>query len=275
MNNTDNRPLPVSRRAFSLVELLVVIAIVSVIIAIIVPVAGGAKRRATTAKEIAAARQLMIGWTAYATDHRGRLLPGYRNGLDAEDEYGNTIGDPIAARYPWRLAPYLDYDFAGLYMDPNLQDQLNYAEGQTTQYFLSLYPALGINSVFVGGDKDYEFESLYGNFYLTRLSQPKRPAEVIVFASARTNAEFPPYNFPVTEGYFRVRAPNTFQPEWTDTWDATAPAADWGYVSLRLGTGKAAVGFIDGHASTLDEGEIRDMRHWADQADSYDWMLTQ
>jgi type II secretory pathway pseudopilin PulG len=273
-SHTHNSNGAVARRVgFSLIELLTVIGIIALLIGILVPVAGFARKSASATRELSAARQLAIAWTAYATDHRGRLLPAYRDGFTARDEFGEPLGGPTAARYPWRLAPYFDYDFDGFYLDKGIREQLDYADGQTLEYFLSFYPSFGINSVFIGGDKDYPFEALYGDFYLTRLAQPKRPAELIVFASSRTNTPYPPYNASVTEGYHRVIAPNTTQANWEAAWDPDAPAKDWGHVSMRLGAGQAAIGFFDGHTDTLDEGEIRDMRHWADQADSYDWML--
>jgi prepilin-type processing-associated H-X9-DG protein len=46
----------------------------------------------------------------------------------------------------------------------------------------------------------------------------------------------------------------------------------YGYLSLRYG-GSAVTAFLDGHADTLPEKKLRDMRHWADQADSPHWKL--
>lgn len=259
-----------------------VIAIVSVLTAIVATAAFAMRSSGQSAKELSLARQLMGGYSAYAMDHRGSLMPGYYNTQPAlptpVDAQGKAVSGPAAHRYAWRLAPYLDFQLAGLIQDPWLLEDLRY----TTQfdYFVSLYPSMGLNTTFIGGDSSAEglgfnpaFQQLYGNFYLTRLSQARRPADLIVFGSARTNATYEAGAPPVIEGYFKIESPNLLNRRWGTQWSAEAPPKQWGYLSLRLPKERAAFGFLDGHTGLLDEGEMSDMRKWCDVADSPTWTL--
>jgi prepilin-type processing-associated H-X9-DG protein len=273
-----------------MLELLLTVAIIALLVGLLFPVLHKVKRSGDMTRELAAARQLLVAYNAYAYDHRGVLMPGYYslNGemLPARDEAGNELSGPgpLAARYPWRLAPYLDFNLRGIYLDVRLLE--GFANEELYHYYVSLYPALGINSVFVGGDTDSglgnpQMEALFGKFYLTRLSQARRPVELIVFASARINgelAEGPFGSAAVVEGFHRISPPYFTQRDWADRYDPACPSpdcqtTDFGNVSLRHGFREAAVGFLDGHTGPLNEGQILDMRHWADGATKPDWVL--
>jgi len=272
------------RRGFSLVELLVVLAVIALLVSVVAVAARAARSTGRSASEVTLARQLMGGYTAYANDHRGMLMPGYYNAQPPlptpTDANGNPVTGPSAHRYAWRLAPYIDFQLQGLIQDKWLLDDLRY----TTQfdYFVSLYPTMGLNTTFMGGDSSSEglgfnpaFKQLYGNFYLTRMSQARRPADLIVFGSARTNATFEPGAPPIIEGYFKIESPNLLTRRWAEDWRLEAPPKDWGFLSLRLPKDRAAFGFLDGHTGLLDAGEMSDMRKWSDQATSPTWLLGQ
>jgi prepilin-type N-terminal cleavage/methylation domain-containing protein/prepilin-type processing-associated H-X9-DG protein len=276
---------------FSLIELLVVIAVIGVLAGLLLPALRVARGSASMARELSAARELMRAWSAYAYDHDGVLIPAYYkklNGatLPAFDESGEAIaGVGIeAATYVWRLAPYMDYDLRGLYVDKELLAYLQ-TNPSYPKYLLAVYPALGINGAFVGGDTgifayDAYVLAHFGKFYATRLSEVKHPTRLIVFASARINGTIAADAYPgarMVEGFFRLKPPCFMQRDWKPQYDPVCQdpcaTADFGNVSLRHQGRQAAVGFFDGSAATLDEGTIQDMRHWSDQADQPDWKL--
>ncbi|MEM1355488.1 MAG: prepilin-type N-terminal cleavage/methylation domain-containing protein [Planctomycetota bacterium] len=63
------------RRAFTLIELLVVISIIALLIAILLPALGAARDSAKRAQCSSNCRQVGAANTAWATDHRGSLVP--------------------------------------------------------------------------------------------------------------------------------------------------------------------------------------------------------
>ncbi|MEO1278804.1 MAG: type II secretion system protein [Planctomycetota bacterium] len=280
---TDNRTKPHPTRAgFTLIELLVVIAIIAVLISILLPSLGAARGVAKATRELAAAQQTMVAFQLYAQDNDGRYLSGMPDVRDVigrgapVDGQGNPIADPlIAQRYPWRLAPYLDYDFRGLYSDEKTltalrERYLDYI------YTVSLFPSLGMNVAYVGGSVNHLGDStsqrVFGKVFLERDDQANRPSEVIAFASARFRGPLTVAELPEPEGFFRVEAP-TFGVGWQESYDpdAEAPGVNSGFLSLRHGN-KAVTVMLDGHAEIRGWDDLRDMRRWADQATSEDWV---
>lgn len=284
------RRIPPHRKAFTLLELLVVIGVLALLAGLLLPALSSVQTASAKARELSAARQLMMGYTAYAHDHRGAVMPGYYDQtplLPAEDETGQSLVDdlslpaPVAARYPWRIAPYLDHDLRGLYLDRRVADALH--SDVDSPYLVSLFPSFGLNSYFVGGDSSAEglgfnplYQGLFGEFYVTRISQPRHPAELLVFASARSSAteNYPVGNLPrIVEGYFRVTPPYLNADRlWTDRYEDDASPNDWGFVSLR-DYGTSIIGFFDGHTGSLTDAEIQNMTWWADRATTPDWRL--
>jgi prepilin-type N-terminal cleavage/methylation domain-containing protein/prepilin-type processing-associated H-X9-DG protein len=63
-------------RAFTLIELLVVIAIIALLMAIMVPVLRSAREGAYRTVCLSNLKQLTLAWTAYATEHDGKLVRG-------------------------------------------------------------------------------------------------------------------------------------------------------------------------------------------------------
>lgn len=269
---------------FTLVELLVVVAILVVLLAALFPVFASMRQASARAREIAAARSLVGAWTQYAHDSQGAVLPGYRAGLPAYDAQRNAIAAQTigvtANRWVWRLAPYLGHDFNALYLGEHerMLRELELTDYSNYLYQTSVFPSLGLNSVWVGGDETFggfnsAFLGLYGKFYVTRLSEISRPAGLLVFASARGQDSMPSGELtPIAEGFFRVRSPAFDSRTWGERYDADDPAS-WGNTSARNG-GVTVAAFADGHAEARAPEEIDDMRLWSNGATAKDWTIT-
>lgn len=302
----DRKDTPTRPRAFTLIELLVVISIISVLVGILLPALSKARGSAKTTRELAAAQQLMLAYHLYADDARGALMIGYltaeqlkyqnKRGPMIRDDRGEALGGDIqtalaARRYPWRLLPYFDYDFRGLYNDPTvaaLVTELDASRGidhDVRTYAVSLYPSFGVNSVFLGGGlsgDDTMFGStgrrLFGSFYLRYLDAAIRPTRINVFASARSKADPAVLDTSeITEGSFQIMPPRLVEGQgrrWQDRYSTypDSPGNNSGNVSLRH-AGRGIGARLDGHAELMDWEQFNDMRHWADGATRSDWAI--
>lgn len=267
---------------FTMVEMLVVVGLIMLVVALSFPAIKSMRNRSAQVREMGAARNLFVAWTQYADANNSQILPGYRNGLPAFDEKGDPIATQTigvaAARYPWRLAPYLSFNFRSLYLDENLRvlEDLESSDYADYLYQTSAYPSLGLNTTWVGGDESQggfsaPFTNTFGKFYVTRLSEVRHPERLIVCASARGIDPTAGANAPLREGYFRVRSPHFTSPVWEASYDPT-DAASYGHISSRNGD-RTVLGFVAGHVESRSVDELRDMRLWADVADGPDWML--
>ena len=140
-------------------------------------------------------------------------------------------------------------------------------------YRASLFPSLGYNTVFLGGDEQVFNPELaartYGEDWLVRrTAEIRQPGRLLAFASARsrTGDQDP------EPGYFAVNPPCLVGRRWAPAFDEAAPPDTWGYVHPRW-NGRAMAAFTDGHAASMTTGELQDMRHWANPADRPDWSL--
>jgi prepilin-type N-terminal cleavage/methylation domain-containing protein len=264
-----------NRRAFTLIELLVVIAVIGILSSLLLPALAGSKRRAKQVNELNAARQLILAWQLYADENDDEVLPGYSSRLPAYDDRGNALGSPIRDRYPWRLAPQLANNFRSIYVNESrrfLDDAENRAHDEYV-YRASLYPSLGYNSVFVGGDENKFNPELatptFGmDWLVTRLSQIHRPSELIAFASARSR----PGGTREEHGYFVVHPPYLRSRQWDESFDAARPPEKYGYVHPRW-NGRAMAALTDGHTEALDERSLQNMQRWCNAADRPEWTL--
>ena len=234
-----------------------------------------AKSQAKKANEMSSSHQLMLAWQMYADDHNDRVLPGYRHGFEASDMDGHPVPFPINARYPWRLYPYLGKSFQVIYANENrpLLQQFQRMEDKSIGiYAASVFPSLGINSTFVGGD-DNELapegraREVFGDFCVLKTTDTRRPSELMVFASSRG-----PFEGKIVNGFYLVRSPFFMARRWSQDFNEADGPEAWGHVHPRF-SNRALGCMVDGHVEALSKRELQDMRHWANQADRDDWSL--
>jgi len=264
----------VSHAAFTLIELLVVIAIIAILSSLLLPSVSKAKRKARMVEEMSSARQLMLGAQVYADDHQDSVFPGYVTDPNAKDDLGQPLYFPINARYPWRLSPYLAQSFETIYCGDNRRrlSELRRLDRDSYVYAVSIYPSLGINSYFIGGNEtEFEAEAANRKFgggtVVRKGGDVRHPSELMVFVSARSATSGYEAN-----GYFQVQPPYLAARKWAATWSPALSPDQWGFVAPRYG-GRAVTAMTDGHVQTLIQGELQDMRHWANTADRPDFIL--
>jgi type II secretory pathway pseudopilin PulG len=295
---------------------LVVISIVAVLIGILLPSLARARNGAKSMLSQAGLRQMMTGYSVYQNDHRGAVLWGfaYDTAYTVNTEVRLASGTTFAnqqesARYPFRLGPYV----AELWkiMHIHRQQPLVITAGAETDpvaspgfYNLSLAPAYGLNSFYVGGHGGFaSATSGFGGFYqgqpnrnrhvVFRIDEVRKASDLITFAESKNmsavtmsaldgqgGADGKSY-----EGTFYVRPPGFARvdmgtgmyPAATVYWKAgsrhsAAPmaygvSAANGMPSGWFGDG-VATAFIDGHVKLMTSGELEDMRYWANKAES-------
>ncbi len=242
---------------------------------LLLPAMSKAKSQAKKANEMSSSHQLMLAWQMYADDHNDRVLPGYRHGFEALDMDGHPVPFPINARYPWRLYPYLGKSFQVIYANENrpLLQQFQRMEDKSIGiYAASVFPSLGINSTFVGGDDNElapegKAREVFGDFCVLKTTDTRRPSELMVFASSRG-----PFEGKIVNGFYLVRSPFFMARRWSQDFNEADGPEAWGHVHPRF-SNRALGGLVDGHVEALSKRELQDMRHWANQADRADWSL--
>lgn len=233
-----------------MIELLVSIAIVALLGGLVAASFSIISQRARTATELAAGRQLITAYHAYAAENNGNLLIGYMTkDPQAINKDGSIIMGAAAYRYVWRLAPYVNYDMTGA-MFVNEMKKLYPNPMAADLYHVSMSPSFGINSYCLGGYSNGK----YSTGLATRSSQMSGAANMVVFASAGRISEGS-----LVAGNYEVTAPRMAGYEWGSMSPRTP--ATTGDVHFRH-DGKAVVVHYGGHITLKSDTELRDMRMW-------------
>jgi len=273
---TKSRKRGVRQAGFTLIELLVVIAIVAILAALLLPALAKAKLKARMIEETSAGRQLMLGVQMYSQDWNDAVFPGYFASTTSVDDQGQALFFPENARYPWRIVPYMSGSMQLIYSGENrlLLDNLKSGDRSNYVYSVSLFPSLGINSYFIGGNQT-EFPAATANkkfgagTVIVKMNEARHPSDLMVFTSARSAV-----NGSNAQGYYQVTPPYLTARQWaTDYSDALTPD-QWGFVAPRF-TLHTVAALLDGHAEEFNQAAIQDMRHWCNQASRADWTLGQ
>lgn len=261
-------------RAFTLIELLIVIAIIAILSAMLLPALAKAKRKGMMIDETSSAKQLLLAAQFYADENSDTVFPGYVTDAAVTDDQNQPLFFPENARYPWRIAPYISGSFETIYCADN-RAKLSELRGKSHSdyiYSVSLYPSLGMNSYFIGGNES-EFPATlanqkYGaNTVVTKMNQIRHPCDLMSFVSARSavsglNAA----------GYFQVTPPYLKTRQWVADYSSSLSPDKWGFVAPRFDF-RAVTAMLDGHAQTLNLRELQDMQHWCNTADRPDFIV--
>ena len=272
-NSYNNRPRP---QAFTLIELLVVVAIISILAALLLPALAKAKTKARRIEETSAARQLMLAVQMYGDDNNGAVFPGYVANTNALDDWGKPLAFPENARYPWRMVPYLSGCMGVIYSGENRKKlmELQGSSHGDYVYSVSLYPSLGINSYFIGGNQS-DFPAADANkvfgagTVITKIAEAQQPCDLMVFMSARSSV-----TGSSADGYFQITPPWLKTRQWATSYAPGLAPDRWGYVAPRLNY-RAVAATLDGHSEAYDLNQMQDMRRWANRATRADWTLGQ
>lgn len=244
-----------AHRAFTLVELLVTLAIIAVLSSLVYATAQTATNRTRKIHEVAAARNLITGFLSATADLNGHYLLGYDETAPAITEPGGqVITGELVHRYPYRLAPYFNWELKDTILVNSNTQQVG---GDASGYAISLNPALGMNIFLVGGElRDARTGVNWPGECLTMPNGSS--ARLLVFASAGYDNAGKRIN-----GYFKVAPPKLGGPIWSNAvWNAQSKPADYGFVDARYDR-EAVCAFTDGSVRTLSVEDLRDMRLWS------------
>lgn len=201
---------PRAHRGFTIVEVLVVLGVIVLLVGLLAVGLQTAARSANKTKELNTARQLGMAWQQYSSTYEDQLLPGWIDPavqtawkVKYKDAAGTTLPAEACRTYPWRLLPFLSFDFPTLY-DYLEQEEPNWNAAVST---VADNPSFGLNAYYVGGwweplqgepglpvtgrpvfanaaFNDRDGRELRGRLVTRSLSSIRRPSELVVFASS-------------------------------------------------------------------------------------------
>lgn len=278
------RPASCRRSGMSLLQTAVAIAIITVLMVTLMPTLNHALALSRQTVSLTHVRQLLIGHQIYQADYSGALLFGYTppsiegKPVTVETPSGHTFGLPVADRYPWRLAPYvancweLLHSHADQPEAPLPNEDPNRA--MMKAYQLSLNPAYGINSVYVGGHHGmFEGFRRQGSSWMQNTLGPAvfvagqvvNPASQILFAESQAvNAP----GLAEGAGMHFLMPPRARGLNWIGENGQFRLVNTGRIMGLPKGrhTDRAATGFMDLHVEAMLPEQLNDMRLWSAKA---------
>jgi type II secretory pathway pseudopilin PulG len=252
MIRPDTNPLHGKRVAgFTVVEILTVVLVTLFLGSLVFASYHGFLRRGAMATEISAARQCLAAYSLYAADNDGALIPGNPINATAYAKNGSLVRGVVARRYPWRLAPYVDYNLHGSILVNERRRHFIDPHDPSVQYELSVTPSFGLNSHCLGG-----FGPAYKTGLVARQGAMGGGDNLIVLTSAASVS-----GDELREGHHFVYGPLMEWMGWTGPADEKSPG-NTGHVHFRHDK-KAVVGHYAGHVTLKTEEELQDMRLWS------------
>ena len=251
-----------SLRGFSLVELLVGVAILGLLAGVSGAAYQKAVGKASLVAEVNAGKSLAQAYLLAASENGGRYLAAFDQAAKNQTVL-NGQGKPIAmgevkCRYPFRLAPYFNYQMDGTILVNRNEAQIIQRmgpSGSMYDYGLSVFPALGINRYLVGGNLSSDGAVEHAGECIRTSGQAEK--SVIVFVSGGSEE---------VDGYEYVIPPNGPRGQWSGApWTKDSDASNYGHVGARF-NGKAVAAFLDGSVKAMSIDELRDMRLWSKNA---------
>lgn len=262
-----------SRRGFTLIELLAVLGTTGVLAVLCIGAAQKALNSANKAREINAARVLVTALQLSAQENDGAYLPGmdYRAGSSANavpKPGGGSVTGHAAHRYAYRIAPYLGNQFDGTIFVNRNKNEIRKAAGTNAtmyDYYVSTYPALGMNIYGVGGVVLADGSILYGSDCISRSANMR--GSILAFASAGSGT-----GGARKHGFSYVSPPTMANDSpicqtWgsAGSWSEGVDPMSYGFVDFRYDK-KAVCAFLDGSVRMCSVDELQDMRLWTRSA---------
>jgi prepilin-type N-terminal cleavage/methylation domain-containing protein/prepilin-type processing-associated H-X9-DG protein len=247
-----SRPNTSRSKGFTLVELLVVIGIIAVLISLLLPALGRARGSALSVTCMSGVRQIGLAASLYINANRGILPPSYY--FNARDVSTNiSLFDVLETFLPKTATK-------SIYTCPSA------IEGTTTQFPLTY----GAN----GRVHAYYFSDASGSSTATllKVARIKRTSEIVSFADAAQSSGV------FTTGGWLSWTENNFAdlndrnkggelvnslPGWANNSDAVGNNYHIRYrhnesrTNANAKTGRASVGFVDGHAESVGMKDLK------------------